>query len=251
VSLAKLLNQLGKPDTDPVGMLVLIVDWLRPADHEDATAAANRMAQLEAALTENLDLHQSVSERLQHWLEKARFFQLLAGLGIFSRRGFLREFSQRLYERINPAPPDPDSVKDVFFIVFHHADDSQWVTEVSDDVWLSLLQTLWRFSRREVEEVRLKVCREILYAIELLSIWIAAEELEPDILRLDPRIVQRDSALVGLQRELAQYARDYPRWLQGELDTFHDDAHARVLLEQCEEEIARLRRRAVLYGTSA
>src|SRR5690606_35732490 len=95
-----------------------------------------------------------------------------------------------------------------------------------------------------------RLCHEVLYAVEVLSIWIAAEELEPAILRLDPRILDRDSAFVALQRELAVYTQAYSKWLRDPDTTRLDDAHARVLLEQCEEDIARLRRRTVSSGTS-
>lgn len=253
MSLAELLNQLSRDDElSATDALVMITNWLRPARGETSDDVAGRIASLEQALLDNLDLHHSLSGKLQEWLNSARFFQLLASLGLFSRKGFLKEFGERIYERINPAPADPDSVKDVFTLVFSKRSDTEWVMEVPGSAWFSLFRTLWRFSPSAASQATDKICFDVLYATELLSIWIAAEELEPGILRLDPRIVEKDSAFVALQRELAVYARHYRAWMESERnpDEFYDDAHVRVLLEQCEDEIERLRKLAVTRGSS-
>jgi site-specific recombinase len=250
VSLDKMLAELANPETSAVKSMVLIVDWLRPGRREATDAVADRMTGLAAILQARPDLHQQLAARLQGWLDEARFFQLLTGLGLYSRRGFLKEMGERLYERLNPSPVDMTSVKDVFFIVFRRKSDIEWVAQVPDDAWINLLFTLWQFSPEALASTQERLRHEVLYAIELLSIWIAAEELEPAILRLDPRILKRDSAFVALQRELALYTQAYPKWLSDPETARLDDAHARVLLEQCEEELARLRRRTVSCGTS-
>src|SRR5690606_6182950 len=104
VSLDKMLAELANPETSAVKSMVLIVDWLRPGRHEATDAVAERMTGLAANLHARPDLHQQLAERLQGWLDVARFFQLLTGLGLYSRRGFLKEMGERLYERLNPSP---------------------------------------------------------------------------------------------------------------------------------------------------
>lgn len=248
--LQTLLDRLAAPDTSAVKSMVLIVDWLRPSAREPASAASERITGLAAVLESRPALHAELSARLRSWLEEARFFHLFTSLGLYSRRGFLREVAERLYERFNPAPVDMGSVRDVFFLVFHHKSDMDWVEEVPDDMWLGLFLLLWQFTPEDGLRLRDRVALEILNAIELLSIWIAAEGLEPTLIRLDPRMVERDSALVALQRELAVYAQGYPAYLRDEGEDSPDDAHARVLLEQCAEEVARLSRRTVSQGAS-
>ncbi len=236
---------------DPIGSLVAIIDWLRPAAGEDASAAIERMEQLQSALEDDSEVRRTLNERLGEWLDEARFFQILAGLGLFSRRGFLRELGQRVYERLNPAPADPGSVRDVFYLAFHETDDPEWVAQVPPACWERLMRMLWPLSgEEEGRKVVDRLTRETLYAVEMLAIWIAAEEFEPDILRLDPSMATRDSSFIALQREVGAYVRDYAGWLDGKLADFHDDAHIRVLLEQCSETIERLRRRAIMRGTS-
>ncbi len=236
---------------DPTGSLVAIIDWLRPGRGEDATVAVERIERLEAALRDDPEARQSLHRRLGGWLDEARFFQILAGLGLYSRRGFLRELGQRVYERLNPAPADPSSVRDVFYLAFHETDDPDWVVQVPPACWERLMRVLWPLAAEEEDtKVADRLTRETLYAVEMLAIWIAAEEFEPDILRLDPSMATRDSSFIALQREVGAYVRDYVAWLDGRLADFQDDAHIRVLLDQCREVIERLRRRAITHGTS-
>ena len=41
--------------------------------------------------------------RFHEWLAQAHIYPALVGLGIFSRTGFTREVSMRVYERFNPS----------------------------------------------------------------------------------------------------------------------------------------------------
>lgn len=250
MKLATLINQLADEQTSALRTMTLVVEWVRPRRGETIHKAIDRMKQLEGALTENLDIHLAVSGRLQEWLDQAQFFQLLSGLGLYSRRGFLKEIGDRLYERINPAPADRNNVKDVLFVVFRHNDDAEWIHKIPDSALLSLLGTLWYFSPSSLDHARNRICNQILNALEMLSIWVAAEELEPNILRLNPKIVNRESAFVALHREVSDLADAWRDAMQNKTAPELDDAHARVLLEQCREEIGKLQRRSVTSGSS-
>lgn len=250
MSLERLLPRLADPDTSAVTTLRHIVDWLRPRRWESAEAAESRITGLAVVLEGRPELHAALAGKLGAWLRDGRFFHLFTSAGIYSRRGFLKEMGERVYERLNPSPADPENVKDVMFMVFTRKVDAEWVPQVSDAAWLKLLATLFSFSEDDRVQMRDEMQEELLASLELLGIWVAAEELEPAILRLDHKMLDRDSALVALQRELAIYVRQYPLWVSGQIDDLHDDAHARVLLEQCVVEVARLRRRTVNMGTT-
>ena len=250
MKLATLINQLADEDTSALKTLSLVVDWIRPQRNETVHNAVDRMKQLEGALTENLDVHLAVSGRLQDWLDQAQFFQLLSGLGLYSRRGFLKEIGERLYERINPAPKDRNNVRSVLFVVFHRKDDAEWIHQIPDEALLRLLATLWHFSPSALNRTRNRIYSQMLNALEMLSIWVAAEELEPNILRLNPKIIDRESAFVALQREIAALVQSWNHALQQQQDVELDDAHARVLIEQCREEIDRLQRKSVTAGST-
>lgn len=250
MKLAALITQLADEQTSALKTMSLVVDWIRPRKGETVQHTIARIEQLTQALQEQPDLHELVAKRLRDWLGQAQFFQLLSGLGLYSRRGFLKEIGERLYERINPAPKDRNNVKNVLFVVFHRKDDAEWMHQLPDETLIQLLSTLWHFSPADFEQARRRIYNQILNALEMQSIWVAAEELEPNILRLNPKIIDRESAFVALQREIAALVRAWTHALQEQAQLELDDAHARVLVEQCHKEIDRLKRRSVTAGSS-
>lgn len=246
------LQRLEKdPEPDLARTLRQLVDWLRPEkDRGNVAQVINRIEQLVLALADHPGLRDRLRTHLEQALEDARHLNLYTGIGLFSRRGFLREFVERFYERLNPRPMERQDLRDVLAYVFHHPDDPKWVNALPDDAWYRLLEAVGCLSG-EHPAVLNRARHEILYALEMLSIWVAAEELEPELLRLDPGIAERNSAFVAQQREIATYVERYREWLMDPAGaTFHDDRHARVLFDQCSEQIERLRRLAVTRGSS-
>lgn len=246
-----LLSALEHDDSlDLADLLRCLIDWLRPEQAGRSVAAVvTRIENLALTLENHPALRRSLRERLEKELETARHLTLYTDVGLFSRRGFFREFRERLYERLNPRAPDRSNLKDLLAYVFHDPKDVQWVAALPNDAWWRLLEGL-DFLSGESSKLARRAREEVLYALEMLAVWVAAEELEPEFLRLDPSIAKRHSAFVALQRELAEYVEDYRGWLEEPDGEFHDDRHARVLLEQCHEQIELFRKRAVTRGSS-
>ncbi|MFA5632715.1 MAG: site-specific recombinase [Porticoccaceae bacterium] len=232
-----------------VDVMTRIVDWLRPARGEEMDAVISRMNALQQWLQDHPQEHARLSACLQEWLMEAGYFEVFTALGILPRRDFGREFLSRLYERINPMPAENSNIRDALGVVFRNNDDAVWVETIPAEDWIGLLSMLWNHDPGQLKRVRRKVCHEVLYAIEMLSIWVAAEELNAEILRLDDRVVSRDSAFVAQQRELATFVRRYEKWLDDDAEFYGDD-HAKVLLAQCEEGVRKLRKRMVSRGSS-
>ena len=187
-----LLNRLQQWESiTALSVLQEIVAWLRPADADADTAgkeAASRMNDLSAALETRPEFRAQLSECLRSWLTDANFFPAFAALGILPRQGFRSELSRRLYEQLNPAPKDPTDLASMLSLIFTRQDDADWVNAVSDDAWLSLFMTLWHTPDGEMRPFMVRAIDELLYALEMLSIWVAAEELDPDLVRLEPRM---------------------------------------------------------------
>ncbi|MFO8154863.1 MAG: site-specific recombinase [Pseudomonadota bacterium] len=240
----------GDEAPDAVDTLILLVDWLRPPRKGGIAPVLRRMQELILALEEDPETQTVLAARLRHWLEGRGFFPVLTGLGLYSRRGFFSEFNERLFERMNPTPLDRANFRHALAMIFHADHDSDWVGRVSEDNWLRLFCALFGPGDEEVESLRRHGTREILYAGEMLAVWVAAEELEPDLLRVDPKVADRNSAFIGLQREIAHFSAAYEEWLNGERDAFYDCAQVRVLLAQCHEQVERVRHKAVTRGSS-
>lgn len=249
-SLTVLLQQLDEgTDGDPVALVQRLVDWLRPPASGGVAGVLERIERLALAMEARPDLQRRCCDRLAAAVGSWRHSAVYTEIGLLSRRGFLREVRHRAYERLNPGPLDRNDLKDVLLLVFGEPDDPRWVRALPEDAWLRLFDA---FACAASDcPVAVRRSRDgALSALEMLGIWIAAEELDPELRRLDPRADERDSAFLALQRELASYAADYVRGTDEGVGEYHDAAHARVLLEQCVQQVERLRRRAVTRGSS-
>ena len=247
--------------TPATALLAEVVNWLRPHSQADRQRLTARILQLARALEQTPELRAQLAATLLEWLDSLDLFSALTATGLYSRRGFTRELISRIHELISPTPLEPAQFKDALRLIFTHPRDHLWVVEVDNAPWLRLLQAL--FTPPQATEAALpgsddpdptavhrRLCVKLLYSLEMLAIWVAAEELDPDILRVDPAISEENSAFVSLQREITAYAEDWRHWLKNPSHRRLDDSRALVLLDQSRQEVNRIRRLAVTAGTT-
>lgn len=228
---------------DAFGLLQGVTAWMRQGG---AAQAERRMRMLSRWLAQDPKLAAAVATLLCRWLSSVRVYPTLITIGIFSRQGFGHELRQRLYERLNPAYKDRNDLRDVLSLLFAHPRDPEWLQAVPFRAWLRLFDLLNRHADPGVRQTcRRHLAHDSLYAVEMLSVWIAAEELEPDLIRLEPKLLDVDSPLVGLKREVSEWL-DHRRTGR----TF-DPAHLNVMLAQCRELVDRLRRKGTGAGAGS
>lgn len=181
-------------------------------------------------LKKNKVLTQNLASQLCRWLCSMRLYPLLISNGILSRDGFSREFRSRLYEKFNPAVPDVKDLRDIFFLLFNDKNDGEWINSVPLHYWGSIFKLLNRYvSEAERERVDAHLRAEGLFAIKMLSIWIAAEEMQPELMRLDPSLIEADSPFVALQKEVMLWIDARRR------NELFDDGHLQVMFVQSKE----------------
>ncbi|MDX1573592.1 MAG: site-specific recombinase [Methylophaga sp.] len=218
-----------------------IIGQLRKGGEENASA---RMDALLAVLEAEPQLRQLIGRRFHVWFVEQNLYSAIVSLGIFSRRGFFNEFMTRLYDKLNPPPLDLGNSKDVLSLLFYQRTDNDWLNTISADQWLQLHRLLTLDVDTETLRASIVHFKEqCLYAMEMLAIWVAAEELEPELMRIDKRLVDNDSAFIVLQRELQPLVQNMTERFQDEsLEPYNPD-HIWVMLDQCRELVQRLRRR--------
>lgn len=220
-----------------------LIEWLRRGK---AKHAAERIDLLTRILCSNPELCTQTATLLTRWLCSVRLYPLFISAGIFSRDGFMRELMDRAYEKINPAYKDPNDLRDLFARLFTDRRDAEWIEAVSESQWFKFFLLLRRHTPEHDRDTAARyVRREGLHAVEMLAIWVAAEELEPDLIRLDHKLLDRDSPFVGLQREVAQWVAARAQNLP------FDDAHLAVMLDQCFKQVESLRKKGTGAGTGS
>ncbi|MFC2754212.1 MAG: site-specific recombinase [Cardiobacterium sp.] len=226
-------------------MLRYLAEWLRQGG---ASGAGERLA----AFTRELDSAPShralIGAHIHGWLQNLHLYVSLVSVGIFARTGVLHETATLLYDRWNPLPVDESQLQDVLDSVFNGSRDLDWLTAIAPRQWLSLFARLSENDEQRGRTRRL-MREESTYALEMLAIRLSAEDLAPDLIRLDKRLLELDSPFVALERELARLItswRDHP-------DDATDAAtlaQAHVLIDQSRQQLHHLNSRAIASGSS-
>ena len=236
----RLMHDL-KQEAPLLDALIDIIEQLRETDPENAS---KRLDDIMEMIEANPELRAEFGQQFHSWLIELNLYPALVSLGIFARRGVFNEFMTRLYDKVNPPPIDRESSRGVLTLLFHRQSDKKWLDTITNDQWLRLYQILVDHTTPETLNTAVKHFRQqCVYAVEMLGIWVAAEELEPELIRMDRRLIDIDSAFIGLQRELRLFTQtEFDRIQEPELPAY-DPEHIWVMLDQCREQVSRLRRK--------
>lgn len=222
-------------------VLLKFIDQLRQAGKENA---CTRMDELLDMIEANADMKTEFGQQFHSLLIELNLYPALVSLGIFSRRGIFNEFMTRLYDKLNPPPVDRENSRGVLTLLFYRQSDKHWVATIKPEQWLRLYKILVNQSSPDtLKTAGMHFRQQCLYAIEMLAIWVAAEELEPELMRIDRRLIDIDSALIGLQREIHLFVQNENARLQDTELPAYDHEHIWVMLEQCHDLVSRLRRK--------
>ena len=239
-----LAEALAKKDMATI--LDALVQFLRRGG---VKCAGQRFDLLLDVLRRDSELAALFGSRFYQWLGGVHVYPALVGLGIFSRSGFAREIGIRIYERFMPSFKDLNNLRDVFLHLFHSQNDEKWLETINLRRWLKLYGCL-RASAEDtaVQTAARHLTQARLHALEMLSIWVAAEELEPEFTRIEPKLMEVDSAFVALHQEISRLVAHYR---QPDCEEAFDTAHLEVMMEQCRQQVERLRKRGTGAGAGS
>jgi len=245
-----LVRLAADPDAaSPVDLLVVLVDAIRPRHADDVPAARSNLLAVCETLHENAELARVVREAVIAVISQCRHTDIYTSIGIHPNTGFFTELFRRLGHKILPEELDDDLLRSVMRQVFHKPSDAEWVVGVGENAWLQFLSVL-RFETQNASQTMPQAIVDMLRALRVLSYWIAAAGMEPELLRLEPALETYESPFVTQNEELLAYIQAYPlAWGKPE-SLACDEKHLLVLLDQCVGMIERMRKRAAREGTS-
>jgi len=245
----ELLARFAAPDADPSALFAQLVDEIRPRKPSDFESARRTLQALCYVLVLRPDLRAGLRQALLTLIETYRHAELYTATGILPNTGFLSEIFRRIGHSFLPDVLDPDLLRTVLRQVFHQPSDKRWVVEVGEEAWLQLIEAM-RFDELPAAAALPHAIAEILRSLRVISYWIAAFGMEPELLRLEPALETYESPFVTQNNELIAYIDAYPEaWRKPEAQVI-DEKHLRVLHDQCREVIDRVRKRAARHGTS-
>lgn len=237
---------------------VALVEAIRPANVRDELAAAKAWADLRvwasAHVAQNPAHRASVRFHVQQLLRGTQHVTLYTDAGILPNSGFFTELWRRVSGRVLPQVPHAENLKDCFATIFHRPDDYLWLFAGSVEDKLALWDLFFGDEAGAADEQEgrwlLHTQAQLIEAMQVLATRIGAMGLEPELTRVQPRIIEFESPFVHLTAEVLRFTE---AWRQHHADPAapaEDDRHIMVLVDQCYDIIARARRNASNEGTS-
>jgi len=143
VALTELLDDLD-PDAELVYRhlwLIELMDWIC-----GGAVTAQESAERVDLFLNTLDDHPRARQRFQrlwsHVVGSVDISLLLCDYGFASRNAFVSEFIERLHLKVLPASPETVDAGELFGLCMHHAQDAQWIAQLSQATLGRLAQLL-------------------------------------------------------------------------------------------------------------
>lgn len=250
----RILQQItALSDVPEPSILKRLIDELRVTDKEPALANQNIQT-----LIDILRQHPEYSDGLASFVLKLiieyRQIALYTDTGIMSDQGFFSSFRRLVGHRFLPILPQDDSVVELVGYLFDKRTDERWLANIDKEKWDILVELL------KVKDNHLNlvatVKNSILNAIIILSYRVTGIGLHPDLMEAYPQILNYSASFVAQNQEAVLFVNQYRQ--AHELDTLTDTTPEKavdpapllVMLEQCEDIVATVRKRIYKTGIS-
>ena len=240
------------PTHDEMDAIADLVAKIRPSNPKRISEAQIKLRRLIQLLHDNPVVASGLRHHVLHLLSTRRHTTLYADTGILPSDGFFSEFFRRLSLRLLPPAIDPLYLSDCLDQVFTVETDYQWMRAIAADDWLALFDVIADSDPTAPPDnaERQSVLQEILEAIQMLSYRISAMGLEPALVRIHPDLENFESPFMVQNVEVHKFLECKMRHLKDPLVEVEDAAHLLVMLDQCDEVVARIRKKSLLRGTS-
>jgi len=237
---------------DHVSVWVALVDTVRPSHTHRVNDTIAALSELTQMLIDVPDSRRVLRAAFLRLFVDHKQTSLYVSSGLLPSTGFFSETARRISHRLLPDVVEPTYLKDLLTVIFHRKDDEIWVQAVPDDVWIGFFRALLDDGRSvPCEGATLPVAlSEVLEALRILSYHVSAIGLDPELVRIDPHLEEVESPFIAQNTEVMAYLQAYRAWWANPDAPLGDEAHLGVMLDQCQEVLQRVRRRASRLGTS-
>ena len=240
-------------DVPDPSVLKRLITELRVSDKEPVLAN-EKIQELIDILRQHPEYADGLSSFVLKLIIEYRQIALYTDTGIMSDQGFFNSLRRLIGHRFLPLLPQEDSVVELVGYLFDHRSDERWLANINKDKWDELVGLL------KVNETHLNLVatakNSILNAIIILSYRISGIGLHPDLMDVYPQMLNYSASFVAQNQEAVLYVNQYRE--AHELDNLTDiipekavdPAPLLVMIEQCEDIVATIRKRIYKTGIS-
>ena len=233
-------------------LLIQLVERIRPEDSRNTEEIETKFNAFIRALllTPNAVLTlQSFTLRVINRYKQASLF---SDTGILSLDGFWNQLNQRIGAHILPVIPDHLQLQELFRKIFYLRTDKYWLDYFDEADWQRLFAVVNQGHSNQVEKTRIK--DQIIKALTILSYRVSGIGLHPEFINAQPELMEYESPFLVQNREIIEFIQECKkRYNTVELVdaiTPPDASQALVMLEQCHDVVAKIRRSTKRIGVS-
>jgi site-specific recombinase len=230
--------------------LALIVDHIRPRGRAERERGGPRLREVLRQLADDALVRASFRALIRTLLSSTSHRMLYATAGITRGEGLLGGLGRRLVGRLLPPAVDEGVLGDVLMHVFDEAGDHEWLETLDEADWKLLFDAVG-VDEAEFEPIERHVRNELLESLHLISVQLAALGADATLVRYLPALARRESPFLAQSEEVRVFLNDAPTLaVAGSAAAALDARQIQVLLSQCSEYAAQVRRRSHEAGVS-
>lgn len=224
-----------------------LVRWFRVGGLQSNFETDRRFNLFLDALEADSDLKNSVNAYFQQLITAHRYRFTLAELGILANESFGKAMKSRLSLKLLPPALDDKTLRSTLGFLFPKKDDHVWFAKISDTSWFRLIDLMgWQNQAALWKPVR----REMLEALELLAVRVAALGVEPELVRCLGVSDRHTSPFVEQLIEFRTMLAQAHERLEANASLRDLGEHLDVLLDQCSQQIRKAHASARVQGVS-
>ncbi|MCA1939009.1 MAG: site-specific recombinase [Dechloromonas sp.] len=242
------LEDFRNPEACELELLRRLIAALRPEDTGD-DQSNRRYALMLERLEDDEALRAGFRHHVIHFVGSRRLLSFFTDSGILPGTGFFSEWWRILGNRLLPEVPDERRMKDCLHLIFSDRGDWRWLeavpAELAHRFWeiLAPPETFREMDRRGVQE-------QMLDALLLLAHRVSGLGLEGELMRASPNLEDDSPRFVALSAEALEFVRCFRAGLDGDDSRFDNGDQLLVIVDQCQDTLNRIRKRALTIGTS-
>lgn len=233
-------------------LLIELIERIRPEDSrntEEIEAKFNAFIQALLLTPNAVSALQTFTLRI---INRYKQTSLFSDTGILSLDGFWNQLNQRIGAHILPVIPDHQQLQELFRKVFYQPTDKYWLDYFDEDDWQRLFSVLNQGHSNQPEKTRIK--DQLIKALTILSYRISGIGLHPEFINAQPELMEYESPFLVQNREINEFIQEYKKRYNTvtlvDSITPPDASQALVMLEQCHDVVAKIRRSTKRIGVS-
>lgn len=248
-SVEQVFRRMAVGGEDPLFLTTALVAALRPARRAQVGAATVIWRNMNRLLADHPDFREATRTTLLELFATREQRRLYTEAGLLPNTGFFSELRRRLAHKFLPELVDDRDLKDCVHLVFAERRDADWLQSVPVEDRVAFWELLGQ-GTAGAEPLFVPLLFQMLDSVVILTHRIAAMGLEPELLRVNPRLAEGASPFIALSVEASRFVGRYRRSLGSPAAEVEDERHLLVLLEQCQEAVRRVHQVAASRGTS-